>query len=264
MTTNVKRATNFLNGYLSFATSRIIGLLFVMIFITVTGCAPQHHHAFKQFNTESRDEIISIQGYVADSSDAKELGEAWNLLIAEMSKKPGFVSGYLSEGVGDSKLVLAHSTWENLESLRNAFSDKKILELESKLPKIQFEHLFNVGTLANYQGKTEAKPMELYMDTTNSQGVTLINSFEVPIGKLEESIKYWEACRDFLENEPGYISTKLHRSIKDNAKFQLVNVAIWESPQAFMKASKRMGEELGVPPTEGLIPNASLYSVIRN
>ncbi len=123
---------------------------FAIISLTMIGCAPQHHHAFKQFNTENKGKIISIQGYVVDASSVKDLENAWNQLIIEMSKKPGFVSGYLSEGVGDSKLVLAHSTWENLESLRNAFSDKKILDLESKLPKIQFEHLFNVGTLANY------------------------------------------------------------------------------------------------------------------
>ncbi len=122
----------------------------VTLSLTIIGCAPQHHYAFKQFNTESKSEIISIQGYVVDASSVKDLEKDWNLLVIEMSKKPGFVSGYLSEGVGDSKLVLAHSTWENLESLRNAFSDKKILDLEAKLPKIQFEHLFNVGTLANY------------------------------------------------------------------------------------------------------------------
>ncbi len=101
------------------------------------------------------------------------------------------------------------------------------------------------------------------MDTEKSEYVTLINSFEVPIGKLEESIKYWEACRDFLKNEPGYVATKLHQSIKDDARFQLVNVAIWESAQAFMNASKKMSKELEVPPTKGLIPNAALYTIIR-
>ncbi len=124
--------------------------ILVILSLTMIGCAPQHHYAFKQFNTESKGEIISIQGYVLDASGVKNLERDWNLLVIEMSKKPGFVSGYLSEGVGDSKLVLAHSTWKNLESLRSAFSDKKILDLEAKLPKIQFEHLFNIGTLANY------------------------------------------------------------------------------------------------------------------
>lgn len=93
--------------------------------------------------------------------------------------------------------------------------------------------------------------------------ITLINSFEVPTGKLEESIEYWEACRDFLKTQPGYISTKLHQSIKDNATFQLVNVALWDTPEAFVDAMNKMIKELGVQPVEGLKPNASLYTVIR-
>lgn len=103
----------------------------------------------------------------------------------------------------------------------------------------------------------------LAMNTAKPAPTTLINSFEVPSDRLEESIKYWETCRDFLMNEPGYISTKLHRSIKNDARFQLVNVATWETPEAFMNASKKMASELGVSPVEGLKANPALYTVIR-
>ncbi len=125
-------------------------LLYIIPLLIFTRCGPQHHYAFQQFNTENKEAIISIQGYVVDPISVKTLEKNWNLLIVEMSKKPGFVSGYLSEGVGDSKLVLAHSTWKDLQSLRNAFADENILSLEAQLPKIQFEHIFNIGTLANY------------------------------------------------------------------------------------------------------------------
>lgn len=101
------------------------------------------------------------------------------------------------------------------------------------------------------------------MKKTDSSHITLINSFEVPTGKLEESIKYWEDCRDFLKTQTGYVSTKLHQSIKEDARFMLVNVAIWESPKAFMDATKKMQKVIGAPPVEGLKPNASLYNVIR-
>ena len=101
------------------------------------------------------------------------------------------------------------------------------------------------------------------MENNASEHIILINPFEVPEGKLEESIIYWEACRDFLKKEPGYISTKLHKSIKNDTKFELINVAVWESSKAFMDASKKMAIELGVPPTEGLKANPSLYTLIR-
>lgn len=102
------------------------------------------------------------------------------------------------------------------------------------------------------------------MENTKSEHITLINPFEVPQGKLEESIVYWEACRDFLKKEPGYISTKLHQSIKDGSKFMLINVAVWESPKAFTEASKKMAKELSLAPPDGLKANPSLYAEIRD
>ena len=115
----------------------------------------------------------------------------------------------------------------------------------------------NNGKSAELENKNKSN-----MEKEESGYITLINSFEVPAGKLDESIRYWEACRDFLKVQPGYISTKLHQSIKDDARFQLVNVALWETPQAFMDATNKMRKELGVSPPEGLKPNASLYNVI--
>lgn len=103
---------------------------------------------------------------------------------------------------------------------------------------------------------------ESTMENNISEAIILINPFEVPENKLEESVIYWEACRDYLKKQPGYISTKLHQSIKTGTKFQLINVAEWESAKAFTEASKKMALELGVKPPEGLKANPSLYTVI--
>ena len=73
----------------------------------------------------------------------------------------------------------------------------------------------------------------LHAPGLSAQPVTLINVFEVPAGSLDDAIRYWEAARDFLARQPGYISTRLHRAISPNARFQLVTVAQWESPEAF-------------------------------
>ncbi len=119
--------------------------------------------------------------------------------------------------------------------------------------------LIVVGSCKNeaaQKSKSTAK-----MDKTDH--IILINPFEVPEGKLDESVSYWEACRDFLKKQPGYISTELHETIKDDAKFALINVAVWVSPEAFSEASKKMAKELGIAPPEGLKANPSLYTVIR-
>ena len=93
--------------------------------------------------------------------------------------------------------------------------------------------------------------------------VILINPFEVPTGRLEETIVMWEQARDFLQEQPGYISTELHQSVSPGTRFQLVNVAKWESVDAFTAATTMMRAEGSLPRVEGLIPNPALYTIIR-
>ncbi len=82
--------------------------------------------------------------------------------------------------------------------------------------------------------------------------VVLINTFVVPEGSDEAAIRFWEQARDFLKEQPGYISTQLHQSLQPDATFLLVNVAVWESPEAFQTASQRMSHEIDLPRIEGL------------
>ncbi len=94
--------------------------------------------------------------------------------------------------------------------------------------------------------------------------VILINPFEVPDGKLDESIAMWELARDYLQQQPGYISTALHQSLTDDSRFRLVNVASWQSARDFLAASKKMRSEAGLPGVEGLIASPALYTIIKH
>ena len=64
----------------------------------------------------------------------------------------------------------------------------------------------------------------------------LINAFEVPEEKDQQFIRDWTATRDFLETQPGYEETTLHRAISPQTEFRFVNIARWESPQHFQQA----------------------------
>jgi len=96
-----------------------------------------------------------------------------------------------------------------------------------------------------------------------AEPVTLINVFEVPPGALDDAIRYWDAARDFLQAQPGYLSTRLHQSLAPDARFRLVNVAQWESAEAFQAATRRMQQELRIAPPEGLRFTPGLYRLIR-
>jgi heme oxygenase (mycobilin-producing) len=70
-----------------------------------------------------------------------------------------------------------------------------------------------------------------------SSPVVLINTFSVPHGMEEEFIQLWSKTAENLrQNASCFIDTKLHRSIDPNVKFQFVNIAHWESTEAWQSA----------------------------
>jgi heme-degrading monooxygenase HmoA len=69
-------------------------------------------------------------------------------------------------------------------------------------------------------------------------GVILINPFEVPAGDEERFLTGWEAARELLATERGYLGTRLHRSLAA-ASFRFVNIARWSSPLMFSRAVQR-------------------------
>jgi heme oxygenase (mycobilin-producing) len=94
----------------------------------------------------------------------------------------------------------------------------------------------------------------------NGDSVVLINAFEVPEGEDEAFLAYWEQTREFLSGQEGYLSTRLHRSLSPGAEFRFVNIALWESPEAFQAATSQPGFATASAPFPF---HASLYNVVR-
>jgi heme-degrading monooxygenase HmoA len=94
----------------------------------------------------------------------------------------------------------------------------------------------------------------------NAEPVVLINAFEVPEGEDEAFLQGWERTREFLSTQAGYLSTRLHRSLSPTADYRFVNVALWESAQAFQAATSQPEfKNASVPYTF----HAALYEVVR-
>jgi heme-degrading monooxygenase HmoA len=66
--------------------------------------------------------------------------------------------------------------------------------------------------------------------------VILINPFEVPKGKEEAALKMWEKAAEYMKQQLGFISTRLHRALSPDARFHLINIAEWESAEKFLAA----------------------------
>jgi heme-degrading monooxygenase HmoA len=95
------------------------------------------------------------------------------------------------------------------------------------------------------------------------QPLVLINAFEVPEGREEEFIRGWEATRDYLQTQPGYVDTALHQAVSPNPDFRFVNVGRWESPQAFQQAIQSPGFREASRALVDFRPHPALYQVVR-
>jgi heme-degrading monooxygenase HmoA len=94
-----------------------------------------------------------------------------------------------------------------------------------------------------------------------SEGVVLINAFEVEPEADDAFLAAWQRARTVLAAQPGYQGTRLHSSL-GAGDFRFVDIARWSSPLAFAKATDRPEfREAG-----GALPFAShpaLYLVVR-
>ena len=92
--------------------------------------------------------------------------------------------------------------------------------------------------------------------------VVLINPFEVPEGKEEEFLTGWEAARDFMQRQKGYVSTRLHRSLDPKARFRFINVAEWATAADF-QAALNHPDFVKLRAATPFAHYPSLYEVIR-
>jgi heme-degrading monooxygenase HmoA len=74
-------------------------------------------------------------------------------------------------------------------------------------------------------------------ETPDSGPITLINVFEIPPDDVEQFLQQWHERAGFLGMQPGFRSLRLHRAIHPDTRFQLVNVAEWDSAEALQAAT---------------------------
>jgi heme-degrading monooxygenase HmoA len=93
--------------------------------------------------------------------------------------------------------------------------------------------------------------------------VILINPFEVPQGTADEDfLRGWERAADYMRQQPGFVSSHLHRALAPDARFRFINIAEWASPQDFQAAvSSETFREIA----KGAAPGSpALYEVVRS
>ena len=72
---------------------------------------------------------------------------------------------------------------------------------------------------------------QLVIDATS---VVLLNVFTMDKADEQAFLKAWQDDAKFMKQQPGFISTQLHRAIGDSPTY--LNYAVWETTAAFRAA----------------------------
>jgi heme-degrading monooxygenase HmoA len=97
--------------------------------------------------------------------------------------------------------------------------------------------------------------------------VTLINVFEMPAEHADVFGDGWRERAALMSTKPGFLDTRLHRALSSQSRFQLVNVARWESREAFEAATAdaEFQERIGAATADPRVPisaNPGPYEVV--
>jgi heme-degrading monooxygenase HmoA len=100
----------------------------------------------------------------------------------------------------------------------------------------------------------------------NTSPVTLINVFEVPTEHVEVFIAQWRERAALMSTKPGFLDSRLHRALSSQTRFQLINVAHWESREAWQAATAdtEFQARISAVTAEAQVPisaNPALYQV---
>ncbi len=90
--------------------------------------------------------------------------------------------------------------------------------------------------------------------------VTLINAFEVPLDDEAGFLEQWRRTSAQVQGQEGFIETRLHRALQDDARFLYVNVATWESEESYHAAFRRIDVAEGG--NADVHANPALYRVV--
>lgn len=101
------------------------------------------------------------------------------------------------------------------------------------------------------------------MADNDNQQLTVIVAYEVAYEDCDRFLDSWEKANDCLKEQPGFISTALHRAISANPDFRFVNVGRWESADAFRAATQGEGFRNASGRLDAFTMHAAAYEVAR-
>ncbi|WP_405817559.1 antibiotic biosynthesis monooxygenase [Streptomyces sp. NBC_01390] len=84
-------------------------------------------------------------------------------------------------------------------------------------------------------------------------GVTFVNAFELPAERIDEFLPHWLGRAELTSKAPGFRDNRLHRAVDLDTRFQLVDIAHWDSPDAWRTADDDARFQQGLSDSPGFV-----------
>jgi heme-degrading monooxygenase HmoA len=193
--------------------------------------------------------VVLINPFEVPAGRDDEFVEQWGRSREFLGKQDGFVDTALHRSLApDAEFRFVNvANWQSPQAFQAAMTRPDFPGRQ--MPFTGHPALYEVVTEDPAPDGTDARPV-------------LINLFEVPPEADDDFVANWERARDAMRPRPGYVGTRLHRSLSPEATYRFVNIAPWESPQAFQAAIRDPGFQEA---TSAILHRAhpSLYQVVR-
>lgn len=95
----------------------------------------------------------------------------------------------------------------------------------------------------------------------------LINVFSIPADQVDDFVNGWEHSTKALASAPGFRGTRLHRALTEDAEFQIINIAQWDSIEqwqaamaSFQGGESRRDQSAPSP----VVPHPAFYRVVSS
>lgn len=88
--------------------------------------------------------------------------------------------------------------------------------------------------MSGFRELNETVSLADQMQSNEDGSIVLINVFTIDMADEEALVAAWKHDADFMREQPGYISTQMHKAVGGSGTF--VNYAIWESVESFRNA----------------------------
>ena len=92
---------------------------------------------------------------------------------------------------------------------------------------------------------------------------TAIVTYEVMNEDCDKFMNAWKRAQAYLKEQPGFISTTLHKAESASPDFRFVNIGCWKSADDFRAATQSNGFREAAGWLEAYPIHASVYQVVE-